>query len=171
MVEHVEKRLAAPRAPGIEGRVPGRELRPGMERELALSFLSQLGGASGVHSVGMDSHGLMAGSRAGGMGSLGTPGRAAGTPMAAAGGPMMGVVSGLGATAGVLCQNSAQPASTKELRLSKSGELLAHERVTRGGRLPRHCNPAGLRDGGLPGLRRGGRPPNALDRPAGRTAA
>ena len=31
----------------------------------------------------------------------------------------------------VLCQNSAQPASTKELRLSKSGETLAHEQVTR----------------------------------------
>ena len=98
VVEHVEERLAAPR---IEGRVAGRALRPGMERELALSFLSQLGGAAGVHPVGMGSHGPMAGSRAGGMGSLGTPGRAAGTPMAAAGGPM-GVVSGLGATAGPL---------------------------------------------------------------------
>ena len=95
VVEHVEERLAAPRAPGIEGRVAGRALRPGMEREMALSVLGQLGSASGVHPVGMGSHGLMAGSRAGGMGSLGTPGRAAGTPMAAAGGPMMGVVSGL----------------------------------------------------------------------------
>ena len=102
VVEHVEERLAAARAPGIEGRVAGRELRPGMEREMALSFLSQLGSASGVHPVGMGSHGPMAGSRAGGMGSLGTPGRAAGTPMAAAGGSMMGVVSGLGATAGPL---------------------------------------------------------------------
>ena len=79
VVEHVEARLAAPRAPGIEGRIAGRELRPGMERELALSVLSQLGSASGVHPVGMGSHGPMAGSRAGGMGSLGTPGRAAGT--------------------------------------------------------------------------------------------
>ena len=95
VVEHVEARLAAPRAPGIEGRVAGRELRPGMEREMALSFLSQLGSASGVHPVGMGSHEPLGGSRAGGMGSLGTPGRAAG-------GPMMGVVSGLGATAGPL---------------------------------------------------------------------
>ena len=31
----------------------------------------------------------------------------------------------------VLCQNSAQPASTKELCLSKSGETLAREQVTR----------------------------------------
>ena len=38
-----------------------------------------------------------------GMGSLGTPARAAGTPMAAAGGSMMGVVSGLGATAARTC--------------------------------------------------------------------
>ena len=30
----------------------------------------------------------------------------------------------------VLCQNSAQPASTKELRLSKSGKTLAREQVT-----------------------------------------
>ena len=102
VVEHVEERLAAPRAPGIEGRVAGRELRPGMEREMALSFLSQLGSASGVHPVGMGSHEPLGGSPAGGMGSLGTPGRAAGTPMAAAGGSMMGVVSGLGATAGPL---------------------------------------------------------------------
>ena len=95
VVEHVEERLAAPREPGFRGGFAGRALRRGMERELALSFLSQLGGASGVHPVGMGSHGPMAGSRAGGMGSLGTP-------MAAAGGPMMGVVSGLGATAGPL---------------------------------------------------------------------
>ena len=99
VVEHVEERLAAPRAPGIEGRVAGRALRPGMERELALSVLSQLGASAGVHPLG---GGPLGGSPAGGMGSLGTPGRAAGTPMAAAGGPMMGVVSGLGATAGSL---------------------------------------------------------------------
>ena len=57
VVEHVEERLAAPR---IEGRVAGRELRPGMERELALSVLSQLGASAGVHPVGMGRHGPMA---------------------------------------------------------------------------------------------------------------
>ena len=93
VVEHVEERLAAPREPGFRGRFAGRELRRGMEREMALSFLSQLGASAGAHPLG--------GSAAGGMGSLGTPGRAAGTPMAAAGGPM-GAVSGLGATAGPL---------------------------------------------------------------------
>ena len=36
-----------------------------------------------------------------------------------------------GNAAPVLCQNSAQPASTKELHLSKSGETLAHKQVTR----------------------------------------
>ena len=52
VVEHVEERLAAARAPGIEGRVAGRALRPGMERELALSFLSQLGASAGAHPLG-----------------------------------------------------------------------------------------------------------------------
>ena len=43
VVEHVEERIAAPREPGVEGRFAGRALRPGMEREMALNFLSQLG--------------------------------------------------------------------------------------------------------------------------------
>ena len=49
MVEHVEERLAAPREPGFRGRFAGRELRRGMERDIALDFLRQLGGTdSGV---------------------------------------------------------------------------------------------------------------------------
>ncbi len=44
VVEQVEERLQARRAPGVEGRFAGRELRPGMERDLALSLL---GGAAG----------------------------------------------------------------------------------------------------------------------------
>ena len=47
VVEHVEERIAAPREPGFRGRFAGRELRRGMERELALSFLNQLGGTAG----------------------------------------------------------------------------------------------------------------------------
>ena len=97
VVEHVEERIAAPRAPGVEGRFAGRELRRGMEREMALSFLNRLGGSAGAHPLGGGARGPLGG----GMGSLGTPGLAAGTPMAAAGGPM-GAVSGLGATAGPL---------------------------------------------------------------------
>ena len=84
VVEHVEERMAAPREPGVEGRFAGRELRRGMEGEVALSFLSQLGASAGAHPLG--GGGPLGGSPAGGMGSLGTPGRAAGTPMAAAGG-------------------------------------------------------------------------------------
>ena len=97
VVEHVEERIAAPRAPGVEGRFAGRELRRGMEREMALSFLNRLGGSAGAHPLGGGARGPLGG----GMGSHGTPGLAAGTPMAAAGGPM-GAVSGLGATAGPL---------------------------------------------------------------------
>ena len=81
VVEHVEERLAAPREPGFRGRVAGRELRRGMERELALSFLSQLGGSAGVTGYGVGGHDPMAGSPGagvGGMGSLRTPGLARG---------------------------------------------------------------------------------------------
>ena len=39
VVEHVEERLAAPREPGFRGRFAGRELRRGMERDIALNFL------------------------------------------------------------------------------------------------------------------------------------
>ena len=77
VVEHVEERLRAPRAPGLEGRFAGRELRPGMEREMALSFLNQLGGMAGA-------------SPAGAGGAMGAMGAAAGlggpaAPLAAAG--------------------------------------------------------------------------------------
>ena len=65
MVEHVEERLQAPREPGFRGRFAGRELRRGMERDMALNFLRQLGGASGVHPAGMAGHTAMAGSDGG----------------------------------------------------------------------------------------------------------
>ena len=101
VVEHVEERLQAPREPGFRGRFAGRELRRGMEREMALSLLNRLGGSAGAHPLGGGARGPLGGSSAGGIGSLETPGLAAGTPMAAAGGPM-GAVSGLGAAAGPL---------------------------------------------------------------------
>ena len=50
VVEHVEERLAAPREVGVEAQVAGRQLRPGMEREMALDFLSQLGSSAGMHA-------------------------------------------------------------------------------------------------------------------------
>ena len=50
VVEQVEERLEARRAPGFEGRFAGRALRPGMERELGESFLRRLGGLAGAGS-------------------------------------------------------------------------------------------------------------------------
>ena len=47
VVERVEARMAAPRTVGVEGRVAGRQVRPGMERELALDVLRQLGASAG----------------------------------------------------------------------------------------------------------------------------
>ena len=62
VVEHVEERLQAPRQPGFRCRFAGRELRKGMERQLALSFLNQLGSAAGVSPVGESGYGPMGGS-------------------------------------------------------------------------------------------------------------
>ena len=42
VMEQVEERLEAPRAPGLRGRFAGRELRRGMEREMGRNFLSRL---------------------------------------------------------------------------------------------------------------------------------
>ena len=93
VVEHVEERLQAPREPGFRGRFAGRELRRGMERDMALNFLNQLGSASGVHPAGMAGHGAMAGSPAAGVAPLGMPGRGGGGAlMTGAGGPMSGAV-------------------------------------------------------------------------------
>ena len=95
VVEHVEERMQAPREPGFRGRFAGRELRRGMERDVALSFVSQFGGAAGVNGTGTGAYGAMAGSPAGGTASVGIPGHAGGTPMAAVAGPM-GAGPGLG---------------------------------------------------------------------------
>ena len=93
VVEHVEERLQAPREPGFRGRFAGRELRRGMERDMALNFLNQLGSASGVHPAGMAGHGAMAGSPAAGATPLGMPGRGGGGAlMTGASGPMSGAV-------------------------------------------------------------------------------
>ena len=51
VVEQVEARLEARRAPGFEGRFAGRAVRPGMEREVAESFLRRLGGQAGAGST------------------------------------------------------------------------------------------------------------------------
>ena len=70
VVEQVEQRIEAPRAPGFEGRFAGRDLRRGAEREFALSFLNQLGGIGGGAGAGM--HQTTGGWPASGAGPLGT---------------------------------------------------------------------------------------------------
>ena len=82
VVEHVEERLAAPREVGVEVQVAGRQLRPGMEREMALDFLSQLGSSAGMHAPG-----------------AGSPGARSGSPMGAAAGSI-GLAAGMGGPAG-----------------------------------------------------------------------
>ena len=95
VVEHVEERLAAPREVGVEAQVAGRQLRPGMEREMALDFLSQLGSSAGMHAPGAGSPGARSGSPMGGAaGSIGLAagmGGPAGGGMGLAAGPMNGM--------------------------------------------------------------------------------
>ena len=113
IVEQVEERVAAPREPGFRGELAGRERRPGMEREMALSFLSQLGGLAGGNPVGGGVHDPMAGGLGGGM-PFGTPGLAGGgehtgaggrmggaAPMASAAGPMGMETRPMGGTTGL----------------------------------------------------------------------
>ena len=90
VVEHVEERIAAPRAPGVEGRFAGRELRRGMEREMALSFLNRFGGSAGAHPLGGGARGPLGG----GMGSHGTPGLGATAGPLGAAGPDGGLNGG-----------------------------------------------------------------------------
>ena len=91
VVEHVEERLQAPREPGFRGRFAGRELRRGMERDMALGFLQRLGGAAGAGPMGAGVGGPMGGSPAAGAAAAGMPGRGGGGAlMMGAGGPMAG---------------------------------------------------------------------------------
>ena len=99
VVEHVEERLQAPREPGFRGRFAGRELRRGMERDMALSFLNQLGASAGAHPAGAGLHTPMGGSPAAGVASLGMQGLAGGGPMAA-GGRMAAAAGPMGVAAG-----------------------------------------------------------------------
>ena len=110
VVEHVEERLQAPREPGFRGRFAGRELRRGMERDMALSFLRELGGMggvnpAGVHGAGMHSPGAHGprsgtpGTRMAGAAPLGAVGLAGGgVPMGAAAGSLA-TAPGMGAAA------------------------------------------------------------------------
>ena len=44
VVEQVEERVNAPRAPGFDGRVAGRQINRDMGQDFALEFLQQMGG-------------------------------------------------------------------------------------------------------------------------------
>ena len=94
VVENIEERLQSPREPGFEGRFAGRQLRRGMERKMALNFLSQLGGGAGMQPPIGSVHGAMAGS---GVTRAGAPGR----PGLGGGIGMRGAAGNLGATAGM----------------------------------------------------------------------
>ena len=99
VVEHVEERLAAPREPGFRGRFAGRELRRGMERDIALNFLRQLGGTAGAGPMGAGAGGPLSGAPAAGTVPFGMPGPAGGGHLAAAG-PMGGASGSMGMAAG-----------------------------------------------------------------------
>ena len=47
IVDQVEERVNAPRAPGFDGRVAGRQIKRDMGQQFALNFLQQLGGGYG----------------------------------------------------------------------------------------------------------------------------
>ena len=95
VVEHVEERLAAPREPGFRGRFAGRELRRGMERDIALNFLRGFGGMAGATPTGAGAHGSLSGAPAAGTAALGMPGSAGGGGRGAVGGgsPMGGAMA------------------------------------------------------------------------------
>ena len=83
VVEQVEERLEASREPGFRGRVAGRELRRGMERDIALDLMRWLGRAAGVGrgGAGVGASGPMGGASgaAGPMGMAPSMGGAAGS--------------------------------------------------------------------------------------------
>ena len=101
VVEQVEERLEASREPGFRGRVAGRELRRGMERDIGLDLIRRLGGAAGVGRgvAGVGASGAagsmgMAGPMGGGAGSMGMAGSMGG------GAGSMGMAGSMGGGAG-----------------------------------------------------------------------
>ena len=97
VVEHVEERLEASREPGFRGRFAGRALRRGMERDLAVSFVSRLGGMAGVGPLGGGLAGSAgAGAGAGGLGPVGPPGLAGAMGAAAPPGAMTATMGAAG---------------------------------------------------------------------------
>ncbi len=108
IVDTVEERMTAARTPGFEGRVAGRQVRPGMEREMALGFLQQLGAAAGcgMPGAGYGAPGLAGMGASGGMGMAGGTGQPAsgargmGGGMGRRGSGGMGMACGMGMSGG-----------------------------------------------------------------------
>ena len=74
IVEQVEARVNAPRRPGFDGRVAGREINSNIGREFALDFLRQLGGQAGYNApIGGNAGQQTRHPGAGGSGLGGTP--------------------------------------------------------------------------------------------------
>ena len=80
VVDQVEERVNAPRAPGFDGRVAGRQINRDIGQDFALDFLQQLGGGYGAPVAGVASPGGMT-SSLGPQGAVTSPG-----PMAQDGG-------------------------------------------------------------------------------------
>ena len=84
VVEQVQERIEAPREVGIEAQFAGRQLRPGMEREMAVEFLSRLAPSVGANRVGAGVHHPRSVSPAAAPGTLGTPRLGGGAPLGTA---------------------------------------------------------------------------------------
>ena len=89
IVEQVEERVNAPRRPGFDGRVAGREINGKMGREFALDFLQQIGGQAGYGTPMPGTAGQQTRQRGAGGSGLG------GTPLNTPGGGMNPAMGGL----------------------------------------------------------------------------
>ena len=89
IVEQVEERVNAPRRPGFDGRVAGREINGNMGREFALDFLRQLGGQAGYSTPMPGTAGQQTRQPGAGGSGLG------GTPLNTPGGGMNPAMGGL----------------------------------------------------------------------------
>ena len=84
VVEQVQERIEARREVGFEAQFAGRQLRPGMGREMAVEFLSRLAPSVGANRVGSGVPHPMSVSPAANPGAFGTPGLAGGAPLGTA---------------------------------------------------------------------------------------
>ena len=74
VVAQVEERIRAPRTPGMSARLAGRKLRPGMERDVAMGLLNQLGDLARSNAPAAEGKDRMAGTSFQPTGRAGTAG-------------------------------------------------------------------------------------------------